>query len=119
MHACMEARRHERGPESLMHDFALVATNLPILCLTLRATLLVSFMFWCMDSAQVQFAGTLALSASIVYIDSLVFHTQMDTAAGHLCLCGLAVLSQKHAQQCRHRQADASAGHHVEHHGQC
>ena len=83
-----------------MHDFALVATYLPILSLTLRATLLVSFMFWCMDSAQLHFAGILALSASIVYLDSLVFRTQMDTAAGHLCLCGLAVLSQKHSQQC-------------------
>ena len=100
MHVCMEARRHDRGPESLMHDFALVATYLPILSLTLRATLLVSFMFWCMDSAQLHFAGILALSASIVYLDSLVFRTQMDTAAGHLCLCGLAVLSQKHSQQC-------------------
>ena len=83
-----------------MHDFALVATYLPILSLTFRATLLVSFMFWCMDSAQLHFAGILALSASIVYLDSLVFRTQMDTAAGHLCLCGLAVLSQKHSQQC-------------------
>jgi hypothetical protein len=96
----MEARRHERCSEAMLHDFALVTTYLPILGLTLRAALLVSFVYWCMYSAALSFPGVIMLTASIVYLDSMLLRSHTDMASGHLCLCALAVLTQQSARQC-------------------
>jgi hypothetical protein len=96
----MEARRHERCSEAMLHDFALVTTYLPILGLTLRAALLVSFVYWCMYSVALTFPGVIMLTASIVYLDSMLMRSHTDMASGHLCLCALAVLTQQSARQC-------------------
>ena len=96
----MEVRRHERCSEAMLHDFALVTTYLPILGLTLRAALLVSFVYWCMHSAALSFPGVIMLTASIVYLDSMLMRSHTDMASGHLCLCALAVLTQQSARQC-------------------
>ena len=96
----MDSRRHERCSEAALHDFALVTTYLPILGLTLRASLLVGFMYWCMYTVRMQMPGIIVLSASVVYLDSLLLRSQLDQAAGHLCLCALAVLTQQSARQC-------------------
>jgi len=96
----MDARRHERCSEAMLHDFALVTTYLPIFGLTLRAALLVSFVYWCMYSAAMSFPGVIMLTTSIVYLDSLCMRSHTDMASGHLCLCALAVLTQQSARQC-------------------
>lgn len=96
----MDSRRHERGCEATLHDFALVTTYLPILGLTLRASLLVSVMYWSMYTAHVSFPAVIMLSASIVYLDSLALQSQLDKACGHLCLVALAVLTQQHGRLC-------------------
>lgn len=96
----MEVRRHERCSEAMLHDFALVTTYLPILGLTLRAALLVSFVYWCMHSAALSFPGVIMLTASIVYLDSMLMRSHTDMASGHLCLCALAVLTQQSARPC-------------------
>lgn len=100
MQTRMEARRHERCSEAMLHDFALVTTYLPVLGLTLRAALLVSFVYWCMYSAALTFPGVIMLTASIVYLDSMLMRSHTDMASGHLCLCALAVLTQQSARQC-------------------
>jgi hypothetical protein len=76
----------------VLHDFALVTTYLPILGRTLRAALLVSFMYWCMYTVRIQFPGIIVFSASVVYLDSLLLRSQLDQAASHPCLCELAML---------------------------
>jgi hypothetical protein len=40
----MDSKRHERGSEATLHDFALVTTYLPVVGLTLRAALLVGIL---------------------------------------------------------------------------
>lgn len=100
MRTCMDLRRHERCSDAVLHDFALVTTYLPILGLTLRAAILVSCMYWCMYTARFHFPGIIVLSASVVYLDSMVLRSPLDEAAGHLCLCALAVLTQQHAREC-------------------
>jgi hypothetical protein len=55
-----------------MHDFALVTTYLQILGLTLRASLLVRLMYWCMYTVRMQMPSIIVLSASVVYLDSLL-----------------------------------------------
>jgi hypothetical protein len=96
----MDTRRHERGPEATLHDFALVTTYLPIIGLTLRAAILVSCMYWCMYTVHIPFSGVIVLSASVVYVDALLLNSQLDRAAGHLCLVALAVATQQHGREC-------------------
>jgi len=84
----------------MLHDFALVTTYLPILALTLRAALLVSFVYWGMYSAALAFPSVIMLTASIVFLDSQLMRSHADMASGHLCLCALAVLTQQSARQC-------------------
>ena len=93
----MDCRRHERDA---LQDFALVTTYLPIVGLALRASLLVSALYWSMYTVRMPFASVLMLSASVVYVDSIFMRSQLDKEAGHLSLCALAVLTQQHARQC-------------------
>ena len=91
----MDCRRHERDA---LQDFALVTTYLPIVGLALRASLLVSALYWSMYTVRMPFASVLMLSASVVYVDSIFMRSQLDKEAGHLSLCALAVLTQQHAR---------------------
>jgi len=100
MAVCMDLRRHERYPDAVLHDFALVTTYLPILALTLRAAVLVSFMYWSMYSIALAFPSVIMLTAAIVFLDSLFMRSHTDMASGHLCLCALAVLTQQSSRQC-------------------
>ena len=100
MSAIMDPRRHERPSEAVFHDFALVTTYLPIIGLTLRASLLVSAMYWLMYTLHVAFPVVMMLTASIVYIDSLFLRSHLEEASGHLCLAALAVLTQQHSREC-------------------
>lgn len=96
----MDSKRHERGSEATLHDFALVTTYLPVVGLTLRAALLVGILYWCMYTIYMSFAGVLAVAASIVYLDGLMLQSHLDKATGHLCLVALAVLTQQHVRPC-------------------
>jgi hypothetical protein len=96
----MDLKRHERGSEAMLHDFALVTTYLPILGLTLRAGMLVAAMYWLMYTLRVPFAAVIILSASVVYVDALFLRSPLDCASGHLCLAALAVITQQHAREC-------------------
>lgn len=99
MRARMDVRMDVRASEAL-HDFALVTTYLPIVGLTLRSSLLVSVLFWCLYTVRLPFQAVLVLASSLVYIDGLLLRSHFDRACGHLCLCALAVLTQQHERSC-------------------
>jgi len=94
MHARMDGR------DAVLHDLALVTTYLPILGLTLRSSLLVSVLFWCLYTVRLPFQAVLMLASSLVYVDGLLLGSRFDRACGHLCLCALAVLTQQHERSC-------------------
>ena len=98
---CMDGRTSEAR-----HDFALVTTYLPIVGLTLRASMLICIIFWCLYTVRLPFSAVLMVSCSLVYVDSLLLGTQhFDRACGHLCLCALAVLTQQHELPCSDSRA--------------
>jgi hypothetical protein len=95
MHTGMDARA-----EVVLNDFALVTTYLPILGLTLRSSLLISVLFWCIHTVKLHSQAVLMLTSSLVYVDALFLGSRFDRACGHLCLCALAVLTQQHERLC-------------------
>lgn len=96
----MPARMDGRASDAVLHDFALVTTYLPILGLTLRSSLLVSVLFWCLYTVRLPFQAVLMVASSLVYVDGLLLGSRFDRACGHLCLCALAVLTQQHERSC-------------------
>jgi hypothetical protein len=96
----MQTRMDGRASEAALHDFALVTTYLPILGLTLRSSLLISVLFWCLYTVRLPFQAVLMLASSLVYVDGLLLGSRFDRACGHLCLCALAVLTQQHEHSC-------------------
>jgi hypothetical protein len=84
-----------RCHDNVLYDFSLVWTYLPVLIIILRSCVLLGIFYWWVFAVNLPQHGVLMLCASLVYMDSLLMHSNhFDRSCGHLCACALAVLTQ-------------------------
>lgn len=89
--------------DTMHYDFTLVWTYLPVLIIILRSVFFLSFLYLWLFAINMSPQGVLMLCASIIYIDSLIMHSNhFDRSCGHLCACALSVLTQHSSTLERH-----------------